>query len=303
MKQMFFRFAGIACAVALTTACSDGTDAKVVGAALPDINSAIDLAIGELGDDAEVAGDASTEPDAAAPDVQPAPDVVKIVDVLPVADVPAKTDTAQDAAPKPDVGDVTADVAAKPDATVDPCVKTFTDFVTAKTKALACTSPFECIMPVSSSLGCECQARVSAASFDYNTLNDLVALFTKAGCKASCPGPCADFKQQIGVCKTGQCQTLNVPCKDLDTYASAAMAEGIKCQADNDCIFKSSVTLGCGCPIYTNAKTMGPSKPLFLYMTMLATAYKAKACTMDVACACFDPQSAKCIDGVCVGQP
>ena len=301
MKQMFIRLAGIALAAWLVAACSSGPDVAVIGKALPDLGGGKDLKISDV-EEVEQDVAVGTDDVVAPPDVQPediaiVPDVPVVVDVPPVVDVPSKPDIAPDVPAKPDV-------VVKPDVGPDPCVKAFTDFEAAKAKALACSTPFDCIEPVKSSIGCDCQIRVSDQSFDYQAMSDVDANFAKLGCKISCPpGPCPDFTQEVGVCKNAKCQTINAPCKDLETYATAAIAEGIKCTADTDCNFKASVTLGCGCPAYMNGNTIGPAKPLFLYVTMLENAYKAKACTSTTACDCFDPQSAKCIDGLCVGQP
>lgn len=291
----------------LVAGCSGGADVAVIGQPLPDLGGGPDLNIADVAgtdvlqtedasaDDTPVldaAEDVAISPDVAVlPDIAVLPDVPVVIDVYTPKDVSLPKDAGVDAAPK-DVG-------------VDPCVKAYTDYLASQSKAMACSNPFACIEAVEATLGCKCMMRVSNDGLDYQAMKDESASFTSLGCKVSCPpAACADFTQQVGVCSSkGKCQTTNVPCAQLDTYAAAAMAEGVKCTADADCGFKSSVTLGCGCPVYTNKNTMGPAKPLFLYMTMLATAYKAKACTPAVTCDCFDPQSALCVDGKCVGQP
>jgi hypothetical protein len=117
-----------------------------------------------------------------------------------------------------------------------------------------------------------------------------------------CGSGCANMATQVGVCSAGQCATKELSCKELDSAASAALAEGAKCKADSDCAFKVSNTLGCGCPTFVNITTMGPGKPLFSYMKMLVLAYKAKVCVPETSCACPDPNTAKCVAGVCIAQ-
>lgn len=294
----------------LVAGCSGGADVAVIGQPLPDLGGGPDLAIADVAED--VGSDVLPTDDAMAEDTPLADateDIAIVADIPIEPDVPVLVDvyTPKDIALPKDIvlpKDVGADAAPK-DVGVDPCVKAYSDYLAAQAKATACSNPFACIEPVESTLGCKCMMRVSNDGLDYQAMQDVSATFTSQGCKVSCPpAACADFTQQVGVCSPkGKCMTTNVPCAQLDTYAAAAMAEGVKCTADADCGFKSSVTLGCGCPVYTNKNTMGPAKPLFLYMTMLATAYKAKACTPAVTCDCFDPQSALCIDGKCVGQP
>ncbi|MBI5610955.1 MAG: hypothetical protein HY902_18935 [Deltaproteobacteria bacterium] len=213
-------------------------------------------------------------------------------------------DTAKDVQPdaQPDIApDVAPDV--PPDTATDPCQPKLVKYQTLQDSAAKCTTPFDCFAPAPVSLNCpKCGVFYNGKSADVQNLIDYNAELAAAKCNGVCQSQCPDASKQVGVCGSGTCQTKELTCKELDQAASLALAEGAKCSKDSDCTFKVSNTLGCGCPTFVNMTTMGPSKPLFLYMKMLVLAYKAKVCTADTTCACTDPSSAKCVAGVCVGQ-
>lgn len=239
---------------------------------------------------------ADSEPDVAPIDAQP--DVV--ADVAPDVQPDVPPDVTKDVQP-----DIQPDVApdVQPDTAVDPCQAKLTKYMALEAAAAKCSTPFDCYGPAPATVNCpKCTAYYNGKSADTQNLIDYNAELAAAKCSGTCNSPCVDVTKMVGVCGSGTCQTKELSCKELDQAASLALAEGAKCSKDSDCTFKVSNTLGCGCPTFVNMTTMGPSKPLFLYMKMLVLAYKAKVCTADTTCACPDPSSAKCVAGVCVGQ-
>ncbi len=307
-------------AVALAAACSDSADGALYGSSSADSVSA-DLSVAQD----SAGGDSASAPDGAAgdsaadsaQDAQAAADPSDIVDAKDdtaaldtVADVGADAgaDAAPDAAADTAKPDTAADVApdAKADTadtSADPCAVKLSQFADLKAKALACATPFDCYQGAAADGKCQtCQRHYNGKSADTQNLVDMSAVLLSSGCGAMCGSGCANMATQVGVCSAGQCATKELSCKELDVAASAALAEGAKCKADSDCAFKVSNTLGCGCPTFVNITTMGPGKPLFNYMKMLVLAYKAKVCVPETSCACPDPNSAKCVAGVCVAQ-
>jgi hypothetical protein len=265
---------------AATDAGSDLGRTETSGVDVADAASATDAA-----DEATGASDAEAD----LPPAQDAADVaaeLPPVDVAP-ADVP-KTDTAPADTGKPDVP------------VGDPCLAKSQQYAEAFKKALQCQNFWECWEKAPVAPTC-CNNFVSGEGVVANNCRDLEAEWKKLGCKASCaPSQCPDLDTAyIGLCKVNQCAMVAPTCKELETYATQALTEGAKCKADSECTFKASNTLGCGCPTYVNVTTMGPGKPLFKFMTQLAKVYNAKKCTTDVACACPNPNSAKCVGGAC----
>ncbi len=286
----------LVCAVA---ACEEGDAGALTGTSNADAIAG-DLGLGAAETASETADAAAdTAPDVAV-DTEPEPDVA--VDAAPetVAEV---ADTAET------VAEVVAEVAAadvKPETVAevsDPCATKLATFTKLKDSAVTCKEFFECHKLSTASANCtDCSLWHNGLSADTQNLTDYTPEWKKSGCAKACGGPCTDTLANVGVCTGGKCETKSLTCKELDDAAAKALATGAKCAADADCKFKVSNTLGCGCPTFVNVTTMGPAKPLFLYMTMLVKAYKAKACTSEVVCACPDPQSAKCVAGVCIAQ-
>lgn len=290
----------LACALSVA-ACQEASDGTLVGSSEADSIGA-DMGLGKdsaaettagPADSAEVAGDSAAEAaiDSVALDVPPA-------DVAP-ADVPPADLPPADVAPI----DVAPVDVPKPDTALDPCATKLAQFDALKAKALACATPFECYKGAPADGKCQtCQRHFNGNSADAQNLIDMAAVLKTGGCGAECGTGCYNMATHVGVCAAGQCTTKDLTCKELDAAASAALAQGAKCSADADCTFKVSNTLACGCPTFVNVKTMGPAKPLFNYMKMLVLAYKAKLCTAEVSCACPDPNTAKCVAGVCIAQ-
>lgn len=288
-------------AVAALAACQEAADGTLVGSSEADA----------IGADMSVGKDSAPETAVADAAVEVAPEDIgadAATDTA-VADVPP-VDVAPADVPKPDVppADVPpADVApadvAKPDVVQDACATKIAQFDALKAKALACSTPFECYKPGPADGKCQtCQRHYNGNSADSQNLVDMAAVLKTGGCGSDCGIGCNNMSTQVGVCGGGQCATKELTCKELDSAAAAALAEGAKCSADADCTFKVSNTLACGCPTFVNVKTMGPAKPLFNYMKMLVLAYKAKLCTAETTCACPDPNTAKCVAGVCIAQ-
>lgn len=298
------RFNSLFCAIALAsgaqTGCADSAATAVMGTIEAD----------SIAGDAKLPnGDAAQATDSQA-DVQQSNDVQAELppqDVQPdVLLVDVQPDVQPDIAP-PDVQpDVKPDVPppdVQPDIATDPCKDKLAQYSALHGKALQCGTPFDCYGPGPASIDCpNCSLFYNGKTMDLQNLIDYTPVLTAAKCNGVCSGACADMTKQVGVCTTGSCETKELSCKELDQAASLALAEGAKCSKDSDCTFKVSNMLGCGCPTFVNMTSMGPGKPLFLYMKMLVLAYKAKVCTADITCACPDPNSAKCVAGVCIGQ-
>ncbi len=181
----------------------------------------------------------------------------------------------------------------------DPCVQKANLFNATQVKALQCTTQFQCFHPASSQMLCPCQIYYSDATLDWQNLTDVEAEAKPLKCSLQCGATCGDMATEVGVCTTGKCETITPTCKQLDAFASAALAEGKKCTADADCSFQASNSLGCGCGTFTSIKAIGPGKPLFKYMLMLVNAYKNLKCTSDVSCACPKLTGSKCVQGLC----
>lgn len=282
-------------------ACLEVSDGTMVGSSEADAIGA-DLALGK-----------DSAPETTAADAEVSEILVDVGADLPsdaaLVDVAAPDAPALELAPAdvPPVDTQPADVppvdVAKPDVSTDPCAPKIAQFDALKGKALACATPFECFKPAPADAKCQlCQRHYNGNSADSQNLADVAAVLKASGCGSDCGSGCSNMATHVGVCAAGQCTTKELTCKELDTAASAALAQGAKCTADADCTFKVSNTLGCGCPTFVNVKTMGPAKPLFNYMKMLVLAYKAKLCTAETACACPDPNTAKCVAGVCIAQ-
>lgn len=291
-------------AVASAAACSDSSDATLYGSSVADSVGA-DLGVGQDG----AKSDSAAPADADAGAVDATADTAAEVAQDAQSDSGA-TDAVADAA-KPDVApvdttapDAAADAAAEvADTAVDPCAAKLALFTALQTKALACATPFDCYQPAAADGKCQaCQRHYNGKVADTQNLVDMAAMLKGNGCGSGCGSGCANLSTAVGVCSAGQCATKELSCKELDSAAAAALAEGAKCKADSDCAFKVSNTLGCGCPTFVNLTTMGPGKPLFNYMKMLVLAYKAKVCVPETSCACPDPNTAKCVGGVCIAQ-
>jgi hypothetical protein len=225
--------------------------------------------------------------------------VADIAPELPLPDV--QPDIAPDIAPELPPPDVQPEVVA--DVPPNPCIAKVKAFDDARGKALACTSPFDCWKPAPLSSKClDCNQFFDGNVPETQGMIDQSSDLKQSGCGGTCTTACPDMTKTVGVCSGGACATKELSCKELETAANAALAQGSKCSKDSDCTFKVSNTLGCGCPTFVNVTTMGPAKPLFNYMIMLVKAYKAKVCTADTSCACPDPQGAKCVAGICVAQ-
>lgn len=281
--------------------CSDSTDGTLYGTSVADSFGA-DLGVGQ--DAPKADGDAGGATDTAgdsAPEV--APEIVQdIQSDSAMADI--AVDTAQPDTAKPDTASPdTASPDTAADVPADPCAAKLAQFAGLKSKALMCATPFDCYQPAVADGKCQsCQRHYNGKLADTQNLIDMGASLIGSGCGSMCGSGCANMATQVGVCSAGQCATKELSCKELDIAASAALAEGAKCKADSDCVFKVSNTLGCGCPTFVNVTSMGPGKPLFSYMKMLVLAYKAKVCVPETSCACPDPNTAKCVAGVCIAQ-
>ncbi len=286
-------------AVFAIAACEEGDAGTLTGTSNADaIGAELGVGNADAADAApqtvDVAADSAPEETA---DAEPPSDVAAEVATETVAEV---ADIAPDT-----VAETVAEVSApdiKPE-TTDPCAAKLAQFTKLKDSATTCKEFYECHKLATASANCtDCSLWHSGLSIDTQNLNDYTPEWKKSGCAKACGGPCTDTVANVGVCTAGKCETKAMTCKELDDAAAKALATGAKCAADADCKFKVSNTLGCGCPTFVNSATMGPGKPLFLYMMMLVKAYKAKACTSEVTCACPDPQSAKCVAGVCIAQ-
>jgi hypothetical protein len=266
---------------------STGTDA---GAVQTDVAELADTAL----------QDNSEGSDAAVP-LDEADDTAGLTDTAEQTDVAAATDAAAtDAQVTPDLPPAGTDAAIAADAT-DPCIAPRAAFEAASAAAQVCSTPFDCFALALTSADCTCQHHVNGVNpAVVQSVSDTAKAVAKANCKQACYADCLDLTTTVGVCSSGKCSTQNLTCSQLDQAASLALAEGAKCSADADCKFKVSNTLGCGCASFVNVTTMGPGKPLFSYMMMLVTAYKAKGCTSDVACECPPAESAICQAGKCV---
>ena len=183
---------------------------------------------------------------------------------------------------------------------LDVCLAKTQAFTAARTKSLACANFWECYGDAPEAPSCPCKSHVNGTGVAAQNVYDVESEWKKAGCKAACStAPCKNLDVTVGVCATGQCQTQAKTCKEIENLAFTALAEGAKCKADADCTFKVSNAVGCGCATFVNTNTMGPGKPLFYYMLMLAKVYKNIKCVTDIQCACPNPNSAKCVAGMC----
>lgn len=295
------RWAALVSTLAILAACEDGSLGTLNGTSIADsIGGDLSLAAADASAEATATTDASapaadgatTEPADSADAEQPAE---VISDATAPVEVSAEV-TAEVTAP-PDVKAEVADTAA------DPCTAKSAQFSKLLTDASVCADFWQCYKPATASANCpDCQLHFNGTAAATQNLIDFTPEWKKSGCAKACATPCLDMVTQVGVCSAGACQSKSLTCKELDSAAGQALAVGAKCSADADCTFKVSNTLGCGCPTFVNVKAMGPGKPLFLYMTMLVKAYKAKVCTKDVVCECPDPQTAKCVAGICIAQ-
>ncbi len=191
--------------------------------------------------------------------------------------------------------------AADMSAATPACQTSLSQFDVLKAKALSCDTLFQCTRLGPEGLGCPCERYYSIKTFDYQNLKDVSVVAAKKGCKGSClPEPCAPKAPQIGVCEAGSCIDYEPTCGELDSMATLALTEGLKCTSDAQCVFGANVDLKCGCSQYLNMETVGPGKPLFWYMMMLVEAYNALGCGAGVECACLQPVKATCKCGNCV---
>ncbi|MCO4763661.1 MAG: hypothetical protein KC502_19270 [Myxococcales bacterium] len=251
----------------------------------------------------------SSATDAGVPDSQLTPSDTAVADTQAVD--AGKPDAGPQDAGTPDAGQPDA---GKPDAgTPGVCESKLKAFNGLKSKALACTSNFQCYAPsdmvegqgfvfgAPENIGCDCQRYYSDASTDAAALADLNAEFTKAKCKAACPKKlCAPLDTQIGVCTAGSCQTKSATCKEMETLVGAAVTAGRKCTKDSQCSnFGMQGNIPCGCPVNVNLSTLAPGKPLFLYITMITRAYSKLGCAKGVTCACATIGKGACVSGVC----
>lgn len=276
------------------SACADGDVGTSTGTTDPDAIA------GEVGLKSDGAAAETAALDATQTDAQVAEVAAEIQQPDAAPEIAPPPDTAAEVAPPPDV---VAEVAPPPDTAGDPCADKLATFNKLQASSLACDKFWQCHKPATASASCpDCQNYHNAMSADTQNLIDYTPEFKKSGCGGVCSGACMDMVKNVGVCTASKCETKELSCKELDAAAGQALAEGAKCSTDKDCTFKVSNTLGCGCPTFVNITTMGPAKPLFNYMIMLVKAYKAKACTSDTTCACADPNSAKCVSGVCIAQ-
>ena len=312
---MFLTQVALAFLTVAAVACGD-SDGEVVGGAA-DGGSTLDAA--GVGDSDTVAAidvapeaSATTKTDAADPTAD-AEDVVAdaLADASPADTAPAPDAGPPDAGPPdtgtPDTGapDTKPDT-AKPDAAGDPCPAKVAAYLATRQAALSCNTFWECTVEAPDGPACPCQVHYSSANLKGQSVVDAEADFKKSGCKAgTCSAPCLDPVKSVGLCQASgvgasACKTTVPTCKELDALATKTLQEGANCTADADCGFKVSNTLGCGCPTFVNLKTMGPGKPLFVFMIQLVQSYKAQACTSDVACSCPNPNSATCVAGKCM---
>ncbi len=186
-------------------------------------------------------------------------------------------------------------------------------YASAKVKALKCTSDFQCYAPAKliegkgftfgapENIGCDCKRYYSDVDLAGQSLADLDAEFTKAGCKAQCPlTACASLDTRVGVCTSGQCETKQATCKEMEALVEAAVTKGRACKADSECSgFGMQGGLPCGCPVNVNLSTLAPGKPLFLYVTMITRAYTNLGCAKGVNCACAKVGKGACVNGMC----
>ncbi len=180
------------------------------------------------------------------------------------------------------------------------CALKKSQFLGIQAEALKCDTPFQCTKLAPKAMACPCERYYSTRTFAYQNLADISNEAKKMGCKGDCPdGPCPNMDVLVGVCKVGGCIDYDATCKELDEFATLALAEGVKCKLDSECVFAANNDLKCGCSQFYNLKTVGPGKPLFWYMMMLVKAYTAKGCGKNFQCACPMPKSAKCVAGVC----
>ncbi len=305
-------WAGALAAVGALAACQEASDGTLVGSSEADSIGA-DMAMGKDGaaatgdaDGGALSVDSAAEIAAASDTASDVPPDSAPTDTAPVDTAPADSAPTDSAPTDSSPADTAPADTAKPDAAdtdQDPCAAKQAQFDAVKVKALACSTPFECYKPAPADGKCQtCQRHFNGNSADSQNLIDMAAMLKGNGCGATCGTGCYNMATHVGVCGGGQCATKELTCKELDAAAAAALAEGAKCSSDADCTFKVSNTLACGCPTFVNVKTMGPAKPLFNYMKMLVLAYKAKLCTAETSCACPDPNTAKCVAGMCIAQ-
>lgn len=299
------RWAALASAMAVLAGCEDGSLGTLNGTSMADsISGDLSLAAADVSAEATATTDASapaadlgqTEPADSADAEQPA-EVISDATARVEVSAEVSAEVTAEVTATPDVKTEVADTAA------DPCTAKSAQFNKLLTDASVCADFWQCYKPATASANCpDCQLHFNGTAAVTQNLIDFTPEWKKSGCAKTCSTPCVDMVSHVGVCSAGACQSKLLTCKELDSAAGQALAVGAKCSADTDCTFKVSNTLGCGCPTFVNVKAMGPGKPLFLYMTMLVKAYKAKVCTKDVVCECPDPQTAKCVAGICIAQ-
>lgn len=273
-------------------------DAAADSAALASDGKVADAADASL--QADVAADAPGATDAATAGTD------ALVEDLATPDATEADSASTDAA----AADVSATDAATADATTvdtidagqaDPCLAPRAAFDAARTKALACASPFACYGKALASPDCTCQTYANGTNEPALTALSVAAGdVKKAKCTKACAADCANLSATIGQCIAGSCETTSPSCAELDALFQQALEAGTVCQADADCTFKASNTLACGCAAFVNTSKMGPGTPLFSFATMLVGAYKAKGCTAEVSCECPPAEKGKCVSGKCV---